>query len=94
MRTDHEWIEAAARYRRAEWAAKLADDEKTAAREALMALAGGENAAGHGVSVTYQQRKGAIDYRAIADSLLTPDLQEEYRKDGTVAVVIKVEKEG
>ena len=94
MRTDHDWIEAAARYRRAEWAAKLADDEKTSARDALLSLSGGENAAGHGVSVTYQQRKGTSEYRAIADSLLTPDRQEEYRKDGTVAVVIKVEKEG
>lgn len=88
-RMDQEWRDAAIRFRRAEHAAALADDEKTAAREALLALSGGVNAGGFGVTVTFQQRKGSVDYKRIVETLM-PDVQvDSYRKDGTVAAIVK-----
>lgn len=94
MRTDSEWMEAAARFRAAEYAAQVADDEKTAAREQLLRLSDGKDAAGFGVTVTHQTRKGSIDFRAIADSFLSAADQEPFRKESVTAVIVKVIKEG
>jgi len=90
---DQEWMNAAIRFRRADHAAKLAEDERTAAREELLALSGGVSAAGFGVTVTFQQRKGSVDYRQIVETLLPDVNAETYRKDGTVAAIVKIIEE-
>lgn len=92
-RLDQEWMNAAIRFRRAEHAAKLAEDERTAAREELLALSGGVSAAGFGVTVTFQQRKGSIDFKKIVETLLPDVNAETYRKDGTVAAIVKIIEE-
>jgi len=93
QRLDQEWMNAAIRFRRAEHAAKIANDEKDAAREELLALSGGENAAGFGVTVTFQQRKGSVDYKTIVETLLPDVKADSYRKDGTIAAIVKILEE-
>ena len=90
MRYDKEWADAAARYQAAAHAAQIADDEKTAAREELLRLSAGENCAGFGVSLCYQERKSAIDYKTIAETVCTVEELEKARKPATKAVIIKV----
>jgi putative phage-type endonuclease len=91
-RTDREWLEAAELYRAAE--AKVVEHtaQKEAARQLLDQLAGpAVRVAGGGITLTRYTMEGRVDYRAI------PELRgvnlDQYRKKGTAAFRISVEKE-
>ena len=90
MRTDKEWQEAAKAYRHAAYVFEQIKAEFENARDALLALTDGQPESGFDVSVTYQTRKGSIDYKAIVTEM-NPDFDcEPFRKESTTFPVIKI----
>lgn len=83
LRTDADWIEAAALYaaskRQADYYASIADAQRTK----LLELAGGVNTEGAGVRVSVFSKAGSVDYKkAIAELAADADL-DVYRRSGT-----------
>ena len=93
IRTDGDFAKVATNYRNAKAALDAAKQAEADAREALLEASGDDGAAGFGVSVTKQHRKGSIDYRRMCDDLLPGVDVEEYRKDDSDIFVVKVSKE-
>jgi len=80
-RDDAEWRAAAVAYRLAAEARVEAESAEKAARDELIALAGGRSCIGAGVRVARIERKGGIDYAKVP-ALAGVDL-EPFRKRGT-----------
>lgn len=83
LRTDAEWIEAAALYaaskRQADYYASIAD----AQRAKLLDLAGGVNAEGAGVKVSVFSKAGSVDYKKAIAELAKDANLDAYRKAET-----------
>lgn len=88
VRTDAEWVEAAAVYVARKEAMDSAKAELERARAALLALANHPSVTGGGVTVSRFFKKGAVDYRKAATET-GADL-EAYRKQGATDVRVTV----
>jgi hypothetical protein len=88
QRTDEEWQLAATDYLDALVELKAAERVVASARDAVLKLADGRPARGHGVSVSHSNRRGSVNYSAaVADLAPAADL-ESYRGEGkTVSTV-------
>lgn len=89
-----EWRQAAFRYIAAYEDKVRAEEELDAAKAELIKMAGdNDKKAGAGVSVTRQEKQGALDYsRALKELLptVTPEELEVYRKAGSTSHTVRV----
>lgn len=88
-RADSDWQAAASRFHVAQ---VLLDDAKATyeeARQRLLTLADGRASQGAGVSVSYVQRAGAVDWARVAERY-APDVDpEEFRKPGSTVATVR-----
>jgi putative phage-type endonuclease len=88
QRTDEAWQLAATDYLDALVELTAAKRVVATARDAVLLLADGRPARGHGVSVTHSKRRGSIDHQAAVAALAPAADLESYRGEGkTVSTV-------
>lgn len=80
LRSDEQWIAAAARYRNLSRIAEQAEIAASEARDELIRLAADQSSAGAGIKASRYFRAGAVDYKKVPQ-LKGVDL-EPYRKAG------------
>src|SRR5580692_745301 len=81
QRNDPEWLDCAERYQSAKKSLSLYEEEVEGYRKKLIALSGGSNSMGGGITLSKGLRKGAIPYASITE-VKALDL-EKHRKSPT-----------
>ena len=94
MNTSKAWHHAAEAYKQAHHDLKAAQQREADAKDDLLSLAGDQDMAGNGVSVQWQIRRGAIDYKVIVQEFGEGIDLEKYRKKESIFSKINVSKEG
>jgi putative phage-type endonuclease len=79
LREDNEWKELSGRYYQLKEEIKFLLEEEENCRKELIALSGGSNSRGNGITLCQVERKGNIDYSKIPE-LKNVDV-EQYRKE-------------